>query len=125
MLTRSLAGASPEVQDLETSFHEAVMKVASFVEANQVNEKGTTISDFKAQYSSVLNRTEQGSLEVITRNSRRYVILDEHQVLALVKNAKSQQLAGELLADLPLLPATEARPRVHSVNTPSLGRLPT
>jgi pyoverdine/dityrosine biosynthesis protein Dit1 len=124
MLIRPFADTLPVTDDLAMSFHDAVRKMAHFIEASHINEKGTTISEFKAQYSNVLNRTDNGSLEVITRSNRRYVILDEDQVLTLVKNAQPQHLAGELLADLHLLSATEARPRAHSVNTPSLGRLP-
>lgn len=105
------------------------MKVAAMVEANQVNEAGTTISEFTKHYAAVLDRTDQGSLEVITRHNRRYVILGEEQIAALVKNSKSGQLAGELLAGellagLPLLPYDEHRPRVQSINTVNAGRLP-
>jgi hypothetical protein len=106
------------------SFQDAVRKIAHFVSATQINEKGTTIADFKAQYLNVLNRTDKGSLEVITRSNRRYVILDEGQVRALANNAQPQPFAGDLLEGLQLLPATDARPRAMSVNVPSLGRLP-
>lgn len=119
--TRAEAGSA--TQGLEVAFHRAILKLASLVEANQVNEAGTTISDFKAHYSSVLDRADNGSLEVITRNNRRYVILSEGQVVALVKNALPQPLAGELLADLPLLPYDEHRPRAQSINTVNSGRL--
>lgn len=124
MPTPRSSGAVPETQIMETSFHDALIKLALLVGAKQVNEAGTTISEFKAHYSAVLDRADAGALEVITRNKRRYVILGEAQITALATRAKSQCLAGDLLADLPRLPSTDSRPRVRSKNTINSGRLP-
>lgn len=113
-------------ENMGETFHDAVTKLATFVDASNINESGTTISEFKAKYSHVLDRSERGSLEVITRHNRRYVILDEAQVLALTKNAHSSPMAADLLADLALPVAGENIPRSRAPKGAPvrLGRLP-
>ena len=122
MIIRTSSDAATD--DAVTSFHEAVRKIAHLVNATHINEKGTTIAKFKTEYSTILDRTDEGSLEIITRSKRHYVILEEGQVLALANSVQPPRFAGDLLDDLQLRPATEARPRAISVNVPSLGRLP-
>lgn len=108
------------------SFYGAIKKLATIVGTSSVNEGGTPISSFRAQYAHVLNRTDAGSLEVITRNNRRYVILNEAQLVALTKNVHLEPLAAELLSDLALLPATgdKLRSRLPNSSFVRLSRLP-
>jgi len=108
------------------TLQEALEKLVSFVGAKDIGQDEMTITEFKAKYSTVLNRTDRGSLQVIKRNRRRYVILDEEQVRALTQNAYSTQFAGALLADLPLPAAgdTVPRSRLPASGLVRVGRLP-
>jgi hypothetical protein len=126
-MTNRYAAAPDLPSDATTPFHEAIIKLAAFIGATRINEAGTTVSDFKAQYVDVLARAEEGSLEVITRHKRRYVILEAKQVLALTKNAQVLPAAAELLADLPLMSVSDVAPprsRAPGADLVRLGRLP-
>jgi hypothetical protein len=113
MLIRPLDEQSSEANEWTKSFHRAVQKLASLLGAaeEQINEEGTNISSFKAQYSNVLHRSKSGSVEVITQNSYPYIILAGDQVMALADNAdlKVEKTMGELFPDLPCLPGTHER----------------
>lgn len=125
MLPHRLAAHSL-AEDFASRFQGALEKLVSFVGAKEVDQAEITITEFKAKYASVLNRTDRGSLQVIKRNSRRYVILDEDQVLALTQNAHSTPSAGALLADLPLPSAGDSAPssRLPASGLVRVGRLP-
>lgn len=125
MLPRRLV-AHALAEDFASTFQGALEKLVSFVGAKEVDQGEITITEFKAKYASVLNRTDRGSLQVIKRNSRRYVILDEDQVLALTQNAHTTPLAGALLADLPLPSARNSAPRsrLPASGLVRIGRLP-
>lgn len=113
-------------EDFASTFQAALEKLVSFVGAKEVDRGEITITEFKAKYASVLNQTDRGSLKVIKRNSRRYVILDEDQVLALMQNAHTTPPAGALLADLPLPSAGDSAPRsrLPASGLVRVGRLP-
>ena len=126
MSARRFAAAHAVTEDFATTFQGALEKLVSFAGAKEVDEGEITITEFKAKYASVLNRTDRGSLKVIKRNSRRYVILDEDQVLALTQHAHTSPAASSLLADLPLPSAGEGAPRsrLPASGLVRLGRLP-
>lgn len=125
MLPHRLA-AHALAEDVASTFQGALDKLASFVGAKEVGRQEMTISEFKAKYASVLNRTDSGSLQVIKRNSRRYVILDEAQIMALTENTHSSLSAGALLADLRLPSANGNTPRsrLSASGLARAGRLP-
>ena len=109
---------------LGAAFHEILMKIAMRIGAPEVDESGTNISAFKTNYSTVLDRAKNGSVEVVTRGRQRFVILAEEQAVALITNTESDRTVAEVFAGLPTMPAESSRPRAMSSATVDHYRLP-
>jgi len=90
MLTSIVVGKNLIVGTALKSFYDVIQWVAKGVGATKVNGIGTNISVFKTNYSKILNRIENGSIEIVTHGHKRYIILTENQVISLMQNAKLQ-----------------------------------
>jgi hypothetical protein len=108
----------------EEEFAIALVKLASLIDASNINENGTLLK-FNKKYSTGLHLIDNRLLEMVTHHNRRYIILNEKQVLALI-NAYANPSAAHLLVGLPLPVATEDIPRSRILKTSfvRLGRLP-
>lgn len=71
----------------------------------------------------MFNRVASGSVEVVIRGRRRFVVLGLDQVLALIPNAGRRRTVAEVLAGLPTVPPSIPHLRFTSVAAPSPYRL--
>jgi hypothetical protein len=105
-------------------FSIALREIARRIGAQVGDEVRTPISEFKSNYSPILDRASGGSVEVLTRGKRRYVILDEAIVEALILEANDRKTIGEAFAGLPSMPAGGRRPLDMSIASVDQYRLP-
>lgn len=114
-----IAGAAAD-----PSFSDIVQLIAVRIGAPAVDAAGTNISAFKTNYSTVLDRANGGSVEVVTRGRQRFVLLAEEHAQTLMASIEDGRTAGEIFAGLPTMPAAGERPRASSVATAEQYRLP-
>lgn len=101
-----------------SKFMEAVHWLADGVGGAISTPAGTTISEFKTHYATVLDRAEHGYVEIVTRGNKRFVIIFESQLVELKEHTESKQTVGDLFADLPDLPENVVLPRAVSKAVP-------
>ena len=66
--------------------------------------KPTPISIFKARYSGILKEADHGTVQMISQGSKRYVLLTESQLVAIMDagvGSKSRSLADTLASLTP------------------------
>jgi hypothetical protein len=108
----------------DPSFGDIVQLIAVRIGAPTVDAAGTNISSFKTNYSTVLDRANGGSVEVVTRGRQRFVLLAEEHAQTLMASIEDGRTVGEAFAGLPFMPAAGERPRAMSVAAAEQYRLP-
>ena len=93
-------------------FREALQQLATYLGAPRPNEIGTYIPKLKKDLRSVFERVNNGSVEVITLEHQRFVVLSEEQALTLIARTKSKTVA-DIFAGLPTLTGTP--PSMYSI----------
>lgn len=107
-------------------FRVAVSELSTYLAAPPVRISGTSVWVFGKPRAAVLRWVRAGGAEFRIRMQRgeSFVVLGLEQVAALFAGTSSQQAVGELLARLPLLPASMFRPARRAVRIRYVHRVP-
>jgi hypothetical protein len=117
--------SGPIDHSADENFHHALDHLLLLIGAKgTVNEIGADLSQCADRDSGVRDRAKQGGVEVLTRNTEKFVVLTADQVVALAQNTdgKRKRTMAELYPNLPFLPDPEDRPR-YSPLASTLGHL--